>query len=279
MNNIKTSVILSFLSFFFFSVAINAQGLSVDNGRLFFKGAPGEQQSQELTISNPTDKKVIVQIAYQDWVRDEYGTKNYAEAGSMKKSCAPWTSVKENTIELAPMSEKIIQVEMTPPAGLTAKDGVHNSMLFLKQIKDPYERVAADGKLKSSISATFQIGVHLYYIHPSLSQQELSIQGFQFEESNSESGPVFLIKLENIGETLVDSSIKLELTDKSSGKEYRPLDAQPLTAAFMPADVRYVSIDLPQDIPAGKYSALAIVDTGAANDLQMAMIDVEIPNK
>jgi hypothetical protein len=177
------------------------------------------------------------------------------------------------------MGEKTVTVEMTPPGNISSSDGVFNAMLFIRQLKDPYARVATGGKLQSSISATFQIGVHLYYIHPSLQQQELAIKGFKFEGQKDRSNSMFKIKLKNIGETVVDGHIKLELTHVESGKEYRPFDRHPVSAAFMPNDVRFVTLDLPDDIPAGKYSALAIVDIGASHELQMAVIDVVIPER
>ncbi len=261
-------------------IQVNAQGVSINNGRLFFNGIPGERQVQEIVLSNPTNEKVLLQFSFQDWVRDTFGIKQYSEAGTLPHSCATWASLNETSIELLPMSEKILAVEMLPPANITPAQGVFNTMLFIRQIKDPYQRVATNGNLQSSISTTFQIGVHLYYIHPSLQQQELAIKGFELERETGVQTPRrFMLKLENVGETVVDGNIKLELTHADSGKEFRLFENHPVTAAFMPKDVRYVNLDLPEDLPAGKYSALAIVDIGASHELQMAVIDVEIPNK
>ncbi len=259
---------------------IDAQGVSVNNGRLFFNGVPGQREVQEIVLTNPTNEKVLFQLSFQDWVRDTFGVKQYTNPNTLNHSCASWASVDATSIELPPMSEKTLTVEMTPPAKITPKNGVYNAMLFIRQIKDPYARVATNGNLQSSINATFQIGVHLYYIHPSLNQQEVAIKGFQFDTPMDRAQQSrFMIKLENVGETVVDSNIKLELTHTDSGREYRPFDKHPVSASFMPDDVRYVTLDLPDNIPAGKYSALAIVDIGASHELQMAVIEVEIPNK
>jgi hypothetical protein len=271
-------IYLGIFMFLFTCLATNidAQGVSVNNGRLFFKGVPGEREVQEITLTNPTNEKVLFQLSFQDWVRDTFGVKQYSDPNTLNHSCASWASVSETSVELPPRGEKTVTVEMAPPRNVTAANGVHNAMLFIRQIKDPYARVTTNGNLQSSINATFQIGVHLYYIHPSLQSQELAIKGFQYEDQDDKENLKFMIKLENVGETVVDGNIKLELTNADSGKEYRPFDKHPVAAAFMPNDVRYVTIDLPDDIPAGKYSALAIVDIGAAHDLQMAVIDVEI---
>ena len=260
------------------ATTVSAQGVSVNQGRLFYNGAPGEREVKEITLTNPTNEKVLFQLSFQDWVRDTFGVKQYANPNTLKHSCASWVSVSETSFELPPMGEKTITVEMAAPTNVDPANGVYNAMLFIRQIKDPYARVSAGGNLQSSIDATFQIGVHLYYIHPSLQQQALAIKGFMFEGEQAEQNSKFMIKLENVGETVVDGSIKLELTNSDSGMEYRPFDKHPVAAAFMPKDVRYVTLDLPKDIPAGKYSALAIVDIGASHDLQMAVIEVEIPN-
>lgn len=262
-----------------FATTINAQGVSVNQGRLFYNGAPGEREVKEIVLTNPTNEKVLFQLSFQDWERDTFGVKQYTDASSLKHSCASWATVSETSIELPPMGEKTVTIEMAPPSNIKPTDGVYNTMLFIRQIKDPYQRVSTGGNLQSSIAATFQIGVHLYYIHPSLQQQELAIKGFQFEDQSNEPNSKFLIKLQNVGETVVDGSIKLELTNSETGKEYRPFEAHPVAAAFMPNDVRYVTLDLPSDIPAGKYSALAIVDIGASHDLQMAVIEVEVPKR
>lgn len=277
-NKIYSGIIMLLLTCM--ATNINAQGVSVNNGRLFFNGAPGQREVQEIVLTNPTSEKVLFQLSFQDWVRDTFGVKQYTNPNTLKHSCASWSSVDATSIELPPMSEKTVTVEMAPPANITPKNGVYNAMLFIRQIKDPYARVSTGGNLQSSIAATFQIGVHLYYIHPSLNQQEVAIRGFQFDTpADNIQQSRFMIKLKNVGETVVDSSIKLELTHADTGKEYRPYDKHPVSAAFMPNDVRYVTLDLPDNIPAGKYSALAIVDIGAAHDLQMAVIDVVIPKR
>ena len=62
------------------TTTMNAQGVSVNNGRLFFNGAPGERDAKEIVLTNPTNKKVLLQLSFQDWVRDTFGIKQYSEA-------------------------------------------------------------------------------------------------------------------------------------------------------------------------------------------------------
>ena len=278
--NIKYYLLSFFaLALIGFSTNVNAQGVSVDQGRLFFKNVPGESQTKEIVLTNPTKEKVILQMSFSDWSRDENGIKNYVEANTSGHSCASWVNLSSSSVEIPPMSEKTLRVEMTPPSDFKAKQGVQNTMLFISQIRDPLARTNTGGNLKSSIDVAFQIGVHVYYIHPSLQKKELAIKGFKIDTNNDASTAQLMLKLQNVGETVVDGSIKIELTHAETGKEFRLFEKHPISAAFMPNDVRSVPLELPAELPAGAYSALAIVDIGPAHDLQMAMIDIELPEK
>ena len=71
------------------------------------------------------------------------------------------------------------------------------------------------------------------------------------------------------------SLVKLELTNLDNGSEIEVL-ANPLSLSFMPNDFRRVPIRLPNNIPPGKYSALAIVDIGSNHDVEVAILDFEL---
>ena len=46
-----------------FAPNINAQGVSINQGRVYFNGIPGETQTKEIILTNPTNEKVLFQLS------------------------------------------------------------------------------------------------------------------------------------------------------------------------------------------------------------------------
>lgn len=247
---------------------VSAQGgIAADKGRLYFTGAEGDVLFEDLTLNNPTETPLHLQVFYGDWKRDSTGVKQYSLPGTLAHSCSEWLSVSPQVITV-PATEKVtVRVRMEVPADYAAEEGVKNSMIYFRQMKAAKRsHVSADG-VRSEINVLFQLGVHAYFSPASLQQKAIALQSM-----TTDSLTRVTVGLENTGQTLLTASIRLELTDLATGNEINVLP-KPLLVPFMPQDFRYVRLDLPADLPPGRYSALVITDIGPEHDLELGILE------
>lgn len=255
----------------FLSFKIAAQGgIAVNNGKLFFEGVTGEVLNQTLTVSNPTDDAVQLQIFLGDWKRDSLGIKQYSEPGTLGHSCANWLNINPPVAVIPPQGKINLNIQLSVPETYQITSGVQNAMIFLRQMKPFKPKIAgAEEKLESDIQVLFQVGVHVYYTHPALQKKAIAIQDFQKKDNHQ-----ILLALQNMGEVELTAYTQLELTNLVDGTEIK-LFEKPYQLSFMPDDFRYVSIELPETLPKGKFSALAIVDIGMDYDLEVGILEFE----
>jgi hypothetical protein len=247
-------------------------GVSINNGKLFFSALPGDHETIDVLVTNPNADEIILQAFLKDWFRDTLGQKIYQEPGSMGTSCAEWVSVEPENIVVPAEGNAIVRVKMDVPEDYDLNEGVKNAMLFVRQIKDPSKGGENQRALKSSMEVVFQIGIHIYYSHPGLTRKGMEIKSFSMNPSNPEKQ--ICLALENTGEVITEGFIQIEFTNQETGKEYRILD-QALGANFLPDDYRNFYFRLPENLPSGKYTAMAIVDIGSDEELILGVKDFE----
>ncbi|MBS1662892.1 MAG: hypothetical protein JST68_17740, partial [Bacteroidetes bacterium] len=73
------------------------------------------------------------------------------------------------------------------------------------------------------------------------------------------------------GEVSTDVTFRVELTEKSTGKE---VGVPEKMLTLLPGTEQVVYIDLPLGMPPGRYLAVAFLDTGDQNDLKVAEKDI-----
>ncbi|MEZ5056081.1 MAG: hypothetical protein R2879_03500 [Saprospiraceae bacterium] len=269
----KKSSLLSVLAFFSIIISLSAQsGVSINNGKLFFSALPGEQETIDVLLTNPNPEEIILQAFFKDWYRDSLGQKIYQEPGTLGTSCAEWVSVEPVNIVVPSEGNAVARVKMDVPVDYDILEGVKNTMLFVKQIKDPSKGGENQQALKSSMEVVFQIGIHIYYSHPGLTKKGMEIKSFSMNPADPNKQ--ITLALENTGEVITEGFIQIEFTNQETGQEYRILD-QALGANFLPEDYRNFYFRLPENLPSGKYTAMAIVDIGSDEELILGVKDFE----
>jgi hypothetical protein len=79
----------------------------------------------------------------------------------------------------------------------------------------------------------------------------------------------YAVRVRNSGEISADATVRLELTDKSTGREVAVPEKK---ITLLPGTEQIVYLDLP--IRSGRYLAVAFLDTGDQNDLKVAEKDI-----
>jgi hypothetical protein len=82
--------------------------------------------------------------------------------------------------------------------------------------------------------------------------------------------------MKNAGETFLKCNSYIELTNLSTGETKRVT-----TRGFtmLPALNRNTSFRIPNDIPPGRYSVLAVMDYGSRDEVEAAEMEIIIPEK
>lgn len=264
---------LSFASLFslIFTIAWSQGGISVDYSKVYFQQEPGEIASQTINISNPTDEDLYLDLKLMDWKRDIEGKKEYSTAGSLASSCANWIEFSPQNTFIPANGSLQLTIHMQVPDDYPMHKGVANAMLMLKQNK-PFKYTTVDeNALKSQINVLFQMGIHIYYTPPVLQRKGLEINNYWHEKN------LVNLDLTNIGDVILDSQIEVEVVNQNTGAIFK-LTQEARKISFLPNDRRILHFELLKDLPSGKYAAMAVVDIGADEDLEVATMEFEFKN-
>ncbi|HEY4800741.1 MAG TPA: hypothetical protein VII99_16795, partial [Bacteroidia bacterium] len=83
----------------------------------------------------------------------------------------------------------------------------------------------------------------------------------------------FQVNISNIGDKLLDGKVYLIASNLETAKEIKNT---PKLISVLPGEIKQVPIDLPRNIPSGKYSLAAILDYGNNSSLEAVQINIEV---
>ncbi|PZP50646.1 MAG: hypothetical protein DI598_05110 [Pseudopedobacter saltans] len=246
-------------------------GLEVKPVRLDFNLSKGEAVIQTLNITNNFPFKMVFRAYTSDWLRDSVGVHQYLKPGTLDRSCAKWISFENNSVEIAPKETKQIIVKMKMPNTDSAMAQMKWCLVFLESVKENKIDKPSDS-VRTSVNTIFRVGIHVLQTPPQLkSDKKLEMISFKSIANQRNNYQITCI---NKGETQLECKGYLEL---SSLADNTKKTVGPIMFPIFPDQKRLVNFSLPQDIPNGKYSILAVVD---ANDddvpLQASEATVEI---
>lgn len=268
MKQLKATFFLTILLIAGLSLKVYAQNLGVYPTTLDFSLANAQSEAQVINISNGSDKKVQFRLYLNDWIRDADGGHQYYDANTLPRSCSRWISLNRNFVELDPGKSTQITVKLTVPDSMEATSQMKWSMLFIETVQEQ------DNMTNKNAAATvrnlLRIGVHIYQTPPTVTQKEIKILDLKAVDTLPN---VYQIACQNTGEIMLECKSYLELTSLAGGKKTR-LDATDFP--IFPDQKRFITFNLPKDMPKGKYSALGVIDGGEDLSLEAMESVVEI---
>lgn len=249
-----------------------AQGISVSPSRFFFTGSAGTRVTQSLSLANPSKHRVTFRLLLKDFYRDSLGEKIYSDPGTTPGSNASWVDGLPSTVELAPGEKKDLPVYLSIPADSSSQKAVSRSMLFLSQVGNTDTIVGPHGGRNMGIQVRLEVGIHIYYTPSADNRRSLEFLAFDDRGRipvGKDTVRRYALRVHNGGDVSADATVRLELTDKSTGREI-PIPEKKIT--LLPDTEQIVYLDLP--ILRGQYLAVAFLDTGDQNDLKVAEKDI-----
>lgn len=247
-----------------------AQRISIQPSILDFRLAANGSQTQAVTVTNLSEKKLVFQAYLADWLRDSTGGHQYFRPDTLSRSCASWVSLNKNLLELEPNVPQEILVRLQAPADTAKLNEMKWAMLFLQSTEEQDAASRAAKQMQTQVKEILRVGIHIYQTPPSVTDNKakaVSLLPVAAEKNTYE----FVLK--NTGGAMLQCKAYMELTNVADGKSYT---TEKTEFPVFPEGVRKVKLTLPTDLPKGKYSALAILDPGADLPLEAVEKSVEI---
>ncbi len=249
----------------------NAQSISVMPTTLTFNlSTPGNTQTQTINIINNSNETQAVEIYFGDWMREIDGKHIYYAPGTQPYSCSKWANSNTNFLEIEPNSSKQVTVTLQAPENAEDLEKMKWSMLFIQSAKVKQKSQQMREGLNTLINEIVRMGIHIYQVPNAINS--LSARAVNLTENSTEKSQ-YDFEIENNGQLMVRTSSFLELTNVETGEEFK---SQIEECPIFPLAKRIVSLHLPDNLPKGKYSMLAVLDYGDPNSLEAVERTIEI---
>ena len=271
MENLKKHIKYFFLfSLLLLSTLVRAQRINVNPTILSFNANAGGISTQIITISNLSDKKQAYQLTLGDWIRDSIGGHKYFPAGTIARSCSKWIAFDNSIVEIEPQKSRDVRVTLTAPTSVNEVSEMKWSMIFIQNVLEQTGEDSKGAKMKATIREVYRIGIHVYQTPTAVNIKEA--RAIALEPDKIEKN-VYNFSLANTGKAMLECKARLLLTNLSNGEEVK-LDETEFP--IFPDGKRIVKLLIPETVPKGKYSMLAILEYDSDMPLEAIESAVEI---
>jgi len=268
MTRVKLSVLFLAAAFLTSVNTLLAQNLGVHPTTLEFKLGAGQSESQSVHLSNSSSKKVPFRMYLNDWLRDSMGGHFYTDPNTLPQSCSRWVTLDKNFAEIEAGKSADVTVKLSIPDSAGAADQMKWSMLFIETVEE--QNNEASKGAQAAVKNLLRIGVHIYQTPPALTEKHVKVLDLK---PSADAVNTYRILCQNTGKIMVDCKSYLELASLADGKKTK-IEAGEFP--MFPDQKRFVSFELPKDLPKGKYSALAVLDAGEDVPLEAVEKEIEI---
>ena len=238
-----------------------------------------DRASSSFSLSNTSDSPVQATISRSDWDRAENGDNRFLAAGSTGNSCGTMLSVSPLSVRIEPHSSRVVRLAVQTGAALTRECW---DIIFVEEVP---QRASTKG---NSLQYIFRTGVKVYVAPPGLSR-DAAVEDMAIVDappakpgSSKPAKPVndafspaarrqVSIRFHNTGGMNLVSKGRLEFRRLDNS-----LATQVPIAEFptLPGTMRRLLVDVPNDLAAGDYVVLALIDFGGA-ELVAGQIDYQ----
>jgi len=264
------STILFLVSVIFLSSSLSAQQMTIQPSILDYHLAPGTSESQTITITNLSKKKMIFSTELNDWRRDSAGAHQYYQPDTLSRSCASWVSLSKELVELEPGKSENVLVRLRVPTDPAASKEMKWAMLFLQSVSEQDSSSGRKKGISTKINEVVRVGIHIYQTPPQLTK--LAAKAVSFNPVPNEKN-VYELAMTNTGDVMLNCKAHLELTNIANGSEAK---FENIEFPVFPGGKRKVKMIIPASISAGKYSALAVLDLGEDIPLEALEREIEV---
>jgi hypothetical protein len=231
--------------------ALAQSTLGVEPPVLLKEAKPGESLTQTLKVYNVGTRSVRVRASLGDWTYDPMGKIQFLPPGSVKESASPWATFSPAEFLLEAKASTTLTYTLTVPKN--AAPGTHWGVLFLES-EDPNPPPGVP-------LATFRVRMaHIFYVNLPPLTTSGRVAGIVPSPPKGPQDPFrFALQYQNTGNTAQKLSGRFEVRD-ATGRKVAEVPIEEVVV--LPGQTRILPITLVGPLPAGNYTALAVLNYG-----------------
>lgn len=242
-------------------------GLGVTPPRNYFVAESGDKLTKKVVVTNDSKTTpLILSVSFGDWKYDENGNNITADPNTLENSCASWITVApQSYFTLPPGESKELEITVSPPYNKKDTLKVHTAMLYITQT-NPVDSYNEKGAL---VKVSLRSGIKIYHRYPETPNPSIDFIDFSWNKKTEK----LELEMINNGNMWTDGTLSTELVNQNNGNKVKLQDQVLYT---LPGDKRKIKIEIPQNVPKGKYIASSIFSYGNDDTVKMAELNFNI---
>lgn len=231
--------------------AVAQQAIGVEPPVMLHTAVPGQSITFNLKIGNPSPKSIKVRAALGDWNYSQAGELQYFAPGKVPSSASPWVRLSDTIVDLPGSGVQTIRYTITVPKD--AAPGSHwGGIYFTAEAGE-----ALEGPLGAAFSARV---AHTFYVNIAPTRSSGRIAGIFGKPSVPATKSYSLVmQYVNTGNVAQQLEGRVEIRN-ASGKMVAVTLIK--LQVVLPGATRILQVSLSGPLPAGDYTALAILNYG-----------------
>ncbi len=257
----KLILIISSLLIFLITYESIAQDFEVSPVMMVFKTDPGQTESKMLNITNHANFQTTFSIDFADFTLDINGKKITSPKNSTKNSCTDMITPDETHFTLNPNESREIKISMSPPQG---DYNARWAMMYVQTVSEQKTFNADKAAARTGLNVTGRIAVQIFRTAVSNLVSKVKIGNLEEKIETENNLRVFKALLENEGTSISKCKVTFVASNLETAEE---TEFDPITLDVYPGYPREIEFTLPDVLPSGEYSFVALLDYGDVSTL------------
>ena len=259
--------LLILIIFFFISSSVFAQDFEVAPVKMDFIVNPEESQTKILSIKNHSNFKTSFTISFKDYIVGREGNKQAVEKNSTKTSCADWITPEKTFFDIAPNEQVQIKITITPPAD---DYSTRWALMYIQTVKVKTSFDIDKSSLGAGVRLSGRISVEINREPSTPLKADLKIKDLREVYLVDSGNRIFIADILNLGKNIANCKISFIASDLNTAEE---IEFDPIHLISYPGFLREVRFELPNTMPPGKYSLVALLDYGKTTTIKGVRLD------
>ncbi len=222
--------------------------LDVAPAKIEMQVAPGTTQTIPITVRNSGSAPMHIQTSMVDFGVTPGGDYTFTKAGSSRYSLAAWAQVNPREFDVPPNSFQLVRLTVNVPQGIA---GEYSGIAFFQTRPLRHEG--------GGISFSERVASKIYLYTGNSIRIDGQIDDIAVKQTSI--GERFLVGFKNTGTAHVYLNGRIEIRKGNDVVARVPLQSQVLVERGGRRVIQAYS----DNLPAGNYTALALIDFGGAN--------------
>ena len=222
---------------------------------------PGEVYEGTILLKNTDGRPCDVEIYQTDYAFYSDGVTVYDEPGCMERSNASWISLAPPRLTVAANSTTPVHYRVEVP-DVVRHDGSHWSIIMIEPVESAGLQGVTDLSGRSRVAVRTRLRYGIQIVTDVGDGGKTDVRFSDKRLVCDEVAKLLEIDLENVGDRWLSPDFFVELYDQVGNLTHR-FESDP-KRIYPGCSVRH-SVDL-TEVPAGRYTALAIVSGGTEED-------------